>query len=64
MKSENLPSLSDVYFRKVNEGEASCIACLNCDLDNMKVNDYGIVKYKCLLFDIDVDETHICDLIR
>jgi len=64
MNSENLPSLTDAYFRRVNEGDPSCIACLNCDLNQMNVNDYGIIKYKCILFDIDVDELHICDLIR
>jgi hypothetical protein len=63
MDSNNKLSLEEVNYRKVDEIGPNCIHCNNSD-DNLDVNDDGTIISKCHIFDIDVDELHICDWIR
>ena len=54
--------LEKANYRKVNEGELSCIHCNHSD-NNLNISR-GRITSKCYFFQMNVDESHICDLIK
>ena len=63
MDSNNKNSLEKFNYKDIYGGQPSCILC-NHSENNINISDNGVITSKCYFFDMDVDERHICDLIK